>query len=211
MDNDYTDKKDNQPYVHRKKLLIVAASISAFIIIIGTGLIFLFLPSLRNGQNLVSEELSLLIDPDQKLVNVSIEGIKMDTHANQPVILLKETDGNKYLPIWIGTAEAFAISLELTGAKMPRPMTHDLIRDVFDSLDATVDSVVVTAIRDDTYYAAIRLTDQNGDIIEIDSRPSDAIAIAVRVLCQIMVSEDVLESSGIEIEEAEGQYEPIRT
>src|SRR5215211_2993086 len=104
-----------------------------------------------------------------------IYGVSFDLVGKQPIVLLKTADGNKFLPIWIGHAEAAAILMKLQGASTPRPMTHDLMADVIEQLDAEVTRITVTELRDNTFYASITVQ-QNGSEMEIDSRPSDAIA-----------------------------------
>ena len=108
-----------------------------------------------------------------------IYGVSFDMVGKQPIVLLKTADGNRFLPIWIGHPEAAAILVKLQNAAQARPMTHDLLNDVVGRLDAEVVSIAVTEMRENTYYARITLQ-QNGSEIEVDSRPSDAIALAVR-------------------------------
>ena len=114
-------------------------------------------------------------------------------------VLLKTADGNKFLPIWIGHSEAAAILMKLQNSTSPRPLTHDLFTDVLGQLDARVTRVAVTELRENTFYAQITVQ-QNGSELEIDSRPSDAIALAIRVEAPIFVADDVIEESGIEFE-----------
>jgi uncharacterized protein len=128
-----------------------------------------------------------------------IYGVSFDMVGKQPIVLLKTADGNKFLPIWIGHAEAAAILVKLQNAAPARPMTHDLLKDVLGHLDAEVVSIAVTEMRENTYYARITLQ-QNGSVIEVDSRPSDAIALAVRAGVKIYVADEVIEESGVEFE-----------
>ncbi len=128
-----------------------------------------------------------------------IYGVSFDMVGKQPIVLLKTTDGNRFLPIWIGHPEAAAILIKLQNAASARPMTHDLLNDMLAHLDAEVISVAVTEMRENTYYARITLQ-QNGNEIEVDSRPSDAIALAVRAGAKIYVAEDVIDESGVEFE-----------
>jgi bifunctional DNase/RNase len=137
-----------------------------------------------------------------------IYGVSFDLVGKQPIVLLKTADGNKFLPIWIGHPEAAAILMKLQGASTPRPMTHDLMADVIDQLDAEVTRITVTELRDNTFYASITVQ-QNGSEIEIDSRPSDAIAIAVRSDAPIFAAERVIEESAIEFEGEEVNEEEI--
>ena len=127
-------------------------------------------------------------------VEMKIRGLMMDPVTNMPIVLLKENDSEAVLPIWVGVYEANAIALEIEKVSTPRPMTHDLLRNLLVGLEATVSKVVVTELRDDTFYAVIWL-DRGGEIISIDSRPSDALALALRVDCPIFVEEEVLKSS----------------
>ena len=137
-----------------------------------------------------------------------IYGVSFDLVGKQPIVLLKTADGNKFLPIWIGHPEAAAILMKLQGAATPRPMTHDLMADMLEQLDAEVTRITVTELRDNTFYASITVQ-QNGSEIEIDSRPSDAIAIAVRAEAPIFAAERVIEESAIEFEGEEVNEEEM--
>ena len=128
-----------------------------------------------------------------------IYGVSFDMVGKQPIVLLKTRDGNKFLPIWIGHPEAAAILMKLQGASTPRPMTHDLLSDMLGELDATCTRVAVIELRENTFYASITLA-INGRELEIDSRPSDALALAVRAGAPIFAAEDVIEESAIEFE-----------
>ena len=119
--------------------------------------------------------------------------------GKQPIVLLKTRDGNKFLPIWIGHPEAAAILMKLQGATTPRPMTHDLINDMLGELDVSCTKVAVTELKENTFYASITIS-VNGSEMEIDSRPSDAIALAVRTQAPIFAADDVIEESSIEFE-----------
>ena len=130
---------------------------------------------------------------------MQIYGVSFDMVGKQPIVLLKTTDGNRFLPIWIGHPEAAAILMKLQGASTPRPMTHDLLIEMLEQLDAKCERVSVTELRDNTFYASITIS-VNGSEIEIDSRPSDAIALAVRCQAPIFAAEDVIEESSIEFE-----------
>jgi bifunctional DNase/RNase len=128
-----------------------------------------------------------------------IYGVSFDMVGKQPIVLLKTRDGNKFLPIWIGHPEAAAILMKLQGANTPRPMTHDLLGDVLGELDVECTRVSVTELRENTFYASITL--QLGDReLEIDSRPSDALALAVRTNAAIFASDEVIVESAIEFE-----------
>jgi hypothetical protein len=140
---------------------------------------------------------------------MQIYGVSFDMVGKQPIVLLKTADGNRFLPIWIGHPEAAAILMKLQGASTPRPMTHDLLNDVLESVDAKCERVAVTELRDNTFYASITLS-VNGTEIEIDSRPSDAIALAVRCQAPIYAADEVIEESSIEFEhEVEDQEEVV--
>ena len=128
-----------------------------------------------------------------------IYGVSFDMVGKQPIVLLKTADGNRFLPIWIGHPEAAAILVKLQNAAPARPMTHDLLNDVLGHLDAEVVSIAVTEMRENTYYARITIQ-QNGSEIEVDSRPSDAIALAVRAGAKIFVADEVIDESGVEFE-----------
>ena len=137
-----------------------------------------------------------------------IYGVSFDLVGKQPIVLLKTADGNKFLPIWIGHPEAAAILMKLQGATTPRPMTHDLVTDILSQLDAQVVRITVTELRDSTFYAQITVA-QDGSEIEIDSRPSDAIALAIRAEAPIFVADRVIEESAIEFEGEEVNEEEI--
>src|SRR5205809_2806887 len=137
-----------------------------------------------------------------------IYGVSFDLVGKQPIVLLKTADGNKFLPIWIGHPEAAAILMKLQGASTPRPMTHDLLTDMLAQLDAHVIRICVTELRDNTFYASITIQ-QDGSEIEVDSRPSDAIALAVRAEAPIFAADRVIEESAIEFEGEEVNEEEI--
>jgi uncharacterized protein len=118
----------------------------------------------------------------------------MDPVTNMPIVILKDTNGDSVLPIWVGVYEANAIALEIEKVTTPRPMTHDLIKNLLTGLDTQVHKVVVTELREDTFFAVIWL-ERDGRVISIDSRPSDALALALRVDCPIFVDDDVLKTS----------------
>ena len=128
-----------------------------------------------------------------------IYGVSFDMVGKQPIVLLKTADGNKFLPIWIGHPEAAAILMKLQGAATPRPMSHDLFTDILSQLEARVVKIAVTELRENTFYARITVQ-QDGSEIEIDSRPSDAIALAVRADAPIFAADQVIEESAIEFE-----------
>jgi hypothetical protein len=137
-----------------------------------------------------------------------IYGVSFDLGSKQPIVLLKTAGGNKFLPIWIGHPEAAAILMKLQGASTPRPMTHDLVTDMLEQLDAQVVRITVTELKESTFYASITVQ-QNGSEVEIDSRPSDAIALAVRADAPIFAADDVIEESAIEFEGEDMNEEEI--
>ena len=128
-----------------------------------------------------------------------IYGVSFDLVGKQPIVLLKTADGNKFLPIWIGHPEAAAILMKLQSQAPPRPMTHDLLSDMLEQLGAQVIRITVTELRENTFYAQITVT-QDGNEIEVDSRPSDAIALAIRAEAPIFAADRVIEESAIEFE-----------
>jgi hypothetical protein len=127
-------------------------------------------------------------------IEMTIRGLLMDPVTNSPIVILKDVAGDTVLPIWVGVYEANAIALEMEKVSTPRPMTHDLIKNVLTGLETQVHKVVVTELREDTFYAVIWL-ERSGEVISIDSRPSDALALALRVDCPIFVDDLVLKSS----------------
>jgi len=127
-------------------------------------------------------------------VEMKIRGLMMDPVTNMPIVVLKDPSSDAVLPIWVGIYEANAIALEIEKVATPRPMTHDLIKNVLTGLEARVHKVVVTELRDDTFFAVIWM-ERDGQVISIDSRPSDALAIAMRLDCPIFVDDEVLKSS----------------
>jgi uncharacterized protein len=130
-------------------------------------------------------------EPD---VEMKIRGLMMDPVTNMPIVVLKDVNSDIVLPIWVGMYEANAIALEIEKSTPPRPMTHDLLRNAIRGLNARVDKVVVSELRDDTFYATIWMH-QDGELVTMDARPSDALALALRSDCPIYVSRQVLDSS----------------
>ncbi len=143
-------------------------------------------------------------------IEMKIRGLMMDSSTNTPIVILKDVDGNAVLPIWVGIYEANAIALEIEKVSTPRPMTHDLLKTFLFGFDATVSKVVVNELRDDTFYAVIWI-EKNGELISVDARPSDALALALRMDCPIFVEEDVLKSSKVAAAAADpGSNEELR-
>jgi len=130
------------------------------------------------------------------MIEMSLAGVRIELPTNQPIVLLREAEGERFLPIWIGQAEAAAIALALQGVVTPRPMTHDLLRNILEEIAVQVENIVITELREGTFYAVINMQ-RNGTAYEISSRPSDAIALAVRLNCKIFASEEVLTEASI--------------
>lgn len=129
-------------------------------------------------------------------VEMKIRGLTMDPSTNTPIVVLKDVAGSAVLPIWVGVFEANAIALEIEKVQTPRPMTHDLLKNVFLGLNVRVQKVVVNELREDTFFALIWI-ERDGQMMSIDSRPSDALALALRVDCPIFVEDQVLKSSKV--------------
>ncbi len=137
-----------------------------------------------------------------------IYGVSFDVIGKQPIVLLKTVEGNKFLPIWIGHPEAAAILIRMQGTNLPRPMTHDLITNIVDQLDAELQRITVTELRDNTFYALITFI-RDGLEIEVDSRPSDALALAVRTNAPIFASQELIDENAIEFEHEVDDTEEI--
>lgn len=138
------------------------------------------------------------------MIEMTIDSIRVSLMNYQRVVILKEKMAKRYLPIWIGPAEADAIAVKLQGVTVPRPLTHDLLNSVIDSLGAAIDSIIVSDLKSDTFYAKVILN-VNGEQIEVDSRPSDALALAVRTDAPIFTEEAVLDKAGILLDEETGK------
>lgn len=138
------------------------------------------------------------------MIEMTIDSIRVSLMNYQRVVILKEKTAKRYLPIWIGPAEADAIAVKLQGVTVPRPLTHDLLSSVIDSLGASIDSIIVSDLKSDTFYAKIILN-VDGNQIEVDSRPSDALALAVRTNAPIFAEEAVLDKAGILLDEETGK------
>jgi bifunctional DNase/RNase len=138
------------------------------------------------------------------MIEMTVESVRINLATQQRVVILKSTQQERYLLIWIAHPEAYAIAVELQGTASPRPLTHDLLKNVITELGAKIVSIVISDLRDEIYYARIIL-DADGRHVEIDSRPSDAIALAVRAKVPIYVEESVLEQAGVALETGEEQ------
>ena len=138
------------------------------------------------------------------MIEMLIDSIRVSLMNYQRVVILKEKESDRYLPIWIGPAEADAIAVKLQDVTVPRPLTHDLLRAVIDTLGATISSIVVSELKNDTFYAKIVLSVDGGQM-EVDSRPSDALALAVRADVPIFADEGVLDKAGILLDKETGK------
>ena len=134
-------------------------------------------------------------------IPVEVVGVRIEMPSNQPIVLLKEIEGSRFLPIWVGAVEATSIAFAQQGLEAPRPLTHDLIRDVFDRVDISLASVHITAIVDGVFFAELNLRNDQGTLPALSARPSDAIAIALRTKSNILVDNDLLDQVGIDIPE----------
>lgn len=134
------------------------------------------------------------------MIEVTIDSVRVSLMSQHRIVVLREENGERYLPIWIGPFEADAITIQLQGIEVARPMTHDLLKQMIETLDGEVMHVVINDLQNDTFYAKIVLK-VDGETIEVDSRPSDAVALAVRVEAPIYVDDDVMERAGMEPDE----------
>lgn len=137
------------------------------------------------------------------MIEMDVMGVRMEMPSNTPIVLLKEKSGDRYLPIWVGAVEATAIAYAQQGVVPPRPLTHDLMRDLLDALGATVEQVRITGLEDGVYYAVIAF--EGG--LEVQARPSDAIALALRAEVPIVGAEAVLDEAGVEIPDEDEEVE----
>jgi len=135
-------------------------------------------------------------------VEMKIRGLLMDPITNTPIVVLKDVASDMVLPIWVGLYEANAIALEIDKSTPPRPLTHDLLRNLIHGLNAQVQKVVVSELRDDTFYAVIWM-EKNGELVTLDARPSDALALALRSDCPIYVSQQVLQNTKVSAQAAQ--------
>ncbi len=138
------------------------------------------------------------------MIELQLVGVRVELPTNQPIVLLREREGERFLPIWIGAVEATAIAFALQGIVTQRPMTHDLMKNILESAQIRVDRVLITDLKEGTFFATIELS-QNGTKYEVSSRPSDAIALAVRASVPIFAAEEVLTEASIVIRDDEEQ------
>ena len=143
------------------------------------------------------------------LIPMEVIGVRVEMPSNQPIVLLKEIDGSRFLPIWVGAVEATAIAFAQQGVQPPRPLTHDLMNNLIDLVDATLTAVHISEIKDGVFYATIHLRDSNSQLLTISARPSDAIALAVRSHCNILATQELLDEIGIEIPQGEGDNQEV--
>ena len=140
---------------------------------------------------------------------MEVVGVRVEMPSNQPIVLLKEIDGARFLPIWVGAVEATAIAFAQQGVEPPRPLTHDLMKGLIEFLDATLTAVHLTDIKEGIFYATMHLRDSNSQPVTISARPSDAIALAVRTQSNILATEELLDEIGIEIPQGEGENQEV--
>lgn len=133
------------------------------------------------------------------MVNMEVVGVRIEMPSNQPIVLLKEVDGSRFLPIWVGAVEATAIAFAQQGMVAQRPLTHDLITNILEAADLTMTAVQVVQLKDGIFYAEIQLRTDSGTVLKISARPSDAIAIALRAKSNILADSDLLDEVGIDI------------
>ena len=139
------------------------------------------------------------------LIPMEVIGVRVEMPSNQPIVLLKEIEGSRFLPIWVGAVEATAIAFAQQGVQPPRPLTHDLMNNLLETLDATLTAVHLTEIKDGIFYATMHLRNTNSEPLTISARPSDAIALAVRSHSNILATQELLDEIGIEIPQGEGE------
>lgn len=143
------------------------------------------------------------------LIPMEVIGVRVEMPSNQPIVLLKEIDGARFLPIWVGAVEATAIAFAQQGVEPPRPLTHDLMNNLLELLDATLTAVHLTEIKDGIFYATMLLRDSNAGQLTISARPSDAIALAVRSHSNILATQELLDEIGIEIPQGDGENQEV--
>lgn len=143
---------------------------------------------------------------DATPIPMEVIGVRVELPSNQPIVLLKEQEGTRYLPIWIGASEATAIATAMEGVEPPRPLTHDLMRSIIDAVGALASRVVITEMRDSIFFADLSL-DISGTEVKVSSRPSDAIALAVRTGTPVLAAPDVLDEAGVHFEDEDEEEE----
>ena len=143
------------------------------------------------------------------LIPMEVIGVRVEMPSNQPIVLLKEIDGSRFLPIWVGAVEATAIAFAQQGVEPPRPLTHDLMNNVIELLDATLTAVHITEIKEGVFYATMLLRGSDGGQLTLSARPSDAIAVAIRSHSNILATQELLDEIGIEIPQGEGENQEV--
>jgi bifunctional DNase/RNase len=143
------------------------------------------------------------------LIPMEVIGVRVEMPSNQPIVLLKEIDGSRFLPIWVGAVEATAIAFAQQGVEPPRPLTHDLMNNVIELLDATLTAVHITEIKDGVFYATMLIRGSDGGQLTLSARPSDAIALAIRSHSNILATQELLDEIGIEIPQGEGENQEV--
>lgn len=136
-----------------------------------------------------------------EMIPMEVVGVRVEMPSNQPIVLLREIDGTRFLPIWVGAVEATAIAFAQQGLEPPRPLTHDLMAGLLDKLDATLVAVHINELRDGVFYSTLQMRDSLANLVQLSARPSDAVALALRTQGNILASADLLDSAGIEIPE----------
>ena len=143
------------------------------------------------------------------LIPMEVVGVRVEMPSNQPIVLLKEINGSRFLPIWVGAVEAAAIAFAQQGVEPPRPLTHDLMSNLVELLDATLTAVHLTEIKEGIFYATMLVRDSNGGQLTLSARPSDAIALAIRTHSNILATQELLDEIGIEIPQGEGENQEV--
>ena len=143
------------------------------------------------------------------LIPMEVVGVRVEMPSNQPIVLLKEINGSRCLPIWVGAVEATAIAFAQQGVEPPRPLTHDLMSNLVELLDATLTAVHLTEIKEGIFYATMLVRDSNGGQLTLSARPSDAIALAIRTHSNILATQELLDEIGIEIPQGEGENQEV--
>jgi bifunctional DNase/RNase len=140
-------------------------------------------------------------DMSSEMIPMEVIGVRVEMPSNQPIILLREIDGTRFLPIWVGAVEATAIAFAQQGLEPPRPLTHDLMVQLFEKFDASLVAVHINELRDGVFYSTLQMRDSLANLVQLSARPSDAIALALRTQSNILASSDLLDMAGIEIPE----------
>jgi bifunctional DNase/RNase len=143
------------------------------------------------------------------LIPMEVVGVRVEMPSNQPIVLLKEIDGSRFVPLWVGAVEATAIAFAQQGVEPPRPLTHDLMNNLLDLLDATLTAVHLTEIKDGIFFATMLVRDSSGGQLTISARPSDAIALAVRSHSNILATQELLDEVGIQIPQGDGENQEV--